>query len=85
MAVDILFSSYKFLDNLVRSSPKNSIRLNVPETIILGDDLPISYLYTNELGYLESEMMNLEEDSDSSQSSHHKAHKPYADFSHQSL
>lgn len=85
MAVDILLQSYKFLDKLVRTSPRNSIKLNVPETLILGDDSPISYLYTNELGYLECETMNMEEDSESSQSSHSRTQKPYADFSHQSI
>ena len=38
MPVDVLLSSYKFLDHLVRCSPKNSIKMNVPETLILTDD-----------------------------------------------
>ena len=34
MAVGILSKTYKFLVLLVKNSPKNSIRLNIPETLI---------------------------------------------------
>lgn len=66
MPVPILLRSYEFLQNLVQNSPKNTIKLNIPETLICGHDPTIFYLYTNSGGFLEVEQINSRPENDDS-------------------
>ena len=58
MPVPILLKSYYFLQKLVQNSPKNTIKLNIPETLICGHDPVITFMYTNENGFIEIELLN---------------------------
>ena len=58
MAVGILSKTFKFLAMLVKNSPKNSIRLNIPETLICTLEQTINFIFTNDLGFLEIEPLN---------------------------
>ena len=46
-------NTYKFLADSVRKSPKNSIKVAIPETLIFSFDDVITYLFTNSLGFLQ--------------------------------
>ena len=43
---------------MVKKSPKNSIKLNIPETLIFSFEDVITYIYTNHLGFLELKLLN---------------------------
>ena len=73
MAFGILVDSFKVLEERIRRSPRNSIRLNIPATLIFSFEASISYLYTNALGYLELSKLNGPDDSDDSEDHHHPA------------
>ena len=56
----ILLKSYSFLEQLVRKSPKNSIKMDIPETLIMSYEAQIHYVFTNSSGYLETKSINAE-------------------------
>ena len=61
MPFGILLKTYKFLEEILKkTSGKNTIKMQVPETLIFGFDAPISYIYTNEYGYLELKILNVD-------------------------
>ena len=71
MPVGVLRQSYQFLAKYVRQSPRDSIKTNIPETLILSFERTVTYLYTNSRGYLEIEVFNEDNDSDDSKDHGH--------------
>ena len=65
MACDILMRSYRVIEEMIKTNPKDSIRMAVPETILCGFDQVVTYIFTNSKGYLEAEYINQEDDKSS--------------------
>ena len=64
-AVPTIISSVKFLANMIINSPKNSIKLDIPETLVCDKKvLYILYIFTNHLGYAEVIQLNTDVDND---------------------
>ena len=63
-AVPTVINSVKFLANLIQNSPKNSIKLDIPETLVCDKKVMyILYIFTNSMGY--AEVIELNRDLDS--------------------
>lgn len=58
MVVGVLLKTYQYLHRLVKMSPPNSIKLNIPETIFCSFDKTVIYIFTNSKGFLEVEQFN---------------------------
>ena len=60
-----IINSVKFLASVIQNSPKNSIKLDIPETLVCDKKVMyILYIFTNHLGFAEVIQLNNENDAD---------------------
>jgi hypothetical protein len=64
-SVPTIINSVKFLASVIQNSPKNSIKLDIPETLVCDKKVMyILYIFTNHLGFAEVIQLNNENDAD---------------------